>query len=317
MKLKTILIGLGRIGWKLEFDQKRYHPCTHAGTLKNLSEHFELLGVCDKNISKINDFLKWWGRELDFDIDYRALISKLNSIDFAVIATGVDSHLEILSFLEKTNIPLVLVEKPISYSTREIDFLKFSKKKIYVNFERRYHLSYQKVKQFIEKKTFGELLFINGKIVTKSNHIDPLLEDGVHLIDIILWYVGYPEILQSYWELNENSIEKRSYHILKKNQIMIFIESGGKRDYFEFKLILDFQKGRIVIGNDAFLIFRKSFSKRYEGFFELKQIHHSVAWSNPWIFLYESIYKKEKENFLDAYDGLRLYEELKQNYISI
>ncbi len=317
MKLRTILIGLGRIAWKLEFDQKRYHPCTHAGTLKTLSDQFELIGVCDRNIANIYNFFDWWGRELFYDTDYKKLISHLNSIDLVVVATGVDSHVQILNFLAKTNIPFILLEKPIAYSTKEIQIESLKNKKIYVNFERRYHPYYQKVRQIIEKKTFGEILSFNGKILTKSNYKDPLLEDGVHMIDLVLWYVGYPAILQSYWEFDKELIEKRSYHILKKDQTFIFIESGGVRDYFEFDLILDFQKGRIIIGNQNFLIYRKSISRLYEKFFELKQIPHSVPWYNPWILLYESIYQQKKDNFFDAYYGIKLYEELKQNHVLI
>lgn len=312
MKLKTVLIGLGRIGWKLELDKKRYHPCTHSGTLKYLSDKFELIGICDRNQNKINEFIKWWGKQIPFDTNYIKLISKLDSVDFAIIATNIDSHLEILEFLLKNQIPLILIEKPVFYSSKEIEkFLSNKQAKIYVNFERRYHPYYIKVKEIIERRTFGDLIFINGKIFSFSKERDPLLEDGSHLLDLILWYVGSPEILGSFWELDSN-IEKRSYHILKKDNIVIFLESGGNRNYFEFNLTFDFQKGRIDIGNHHFKIYRKGISNKYEKFFELKEIKNLTKWNNPWINLYLSIFQKKQPNFYDAYQGILLYERLKK-----
>ncbi|MFN3605495.1 MAG: Gfo/Idh/MocA family protein [Leptonema sp. (in: bacteria)] len=312
MKLKTVLIGLGRIGWSLELDSKRYHPCTHAGTLKYLSEYFDLIGVCDRNPKKIYDFFNWWNSNLISDTDYKNLLLKLKKVDFVIVATGVDSHLEILNFLINLKVRLILVEKPISYSTKELKPI-FTKKTnlIYINFERRYHPYYKKVKQIIERKIFGELITIYGRVFSKTRKNDPLLEDGIHLLDLILWYLGIPEILNSYWEF-ANSQEKRSYHILKKDNILIFLESGGSRDYFEFHLTFDFTKGRVEIGNDGCTIYRVSVSKKYERFFELKPLKNQLVWENPWINLYTSIYKEEEDNFLDAFYGIYLYENLRK-----
>ncbi|MCS7204699.1 MAG: Gfo/Idh/MocA family oxidoreductase [Leptospiraceae bacterium] len=312
MKQKTILIGLGRIGWQLEHDDRRYHPCTHAGTIKALDTHFDLIAVCDRNPEKIQKFLDWWGdNKIYTTTSYQNLPYK--EADLIVITTGPKSHKEILTFFLKKGKTKFMVEKPIAYSTREIEEIKklyqTQEIQIYINFERRYHNYYRKVKEIIDRKTFGEFLSLEGKVFAKSIFHDPLLEDGIHLIDLILWYVGFPEILYSYWE-TKNSLEILSFHVLKKNDIIVTIESGSKKKYFEFSLRLEFEKGRIQIGNDGLRVFRLAPSKRYRKFFELQELKINLKKNNPWIDFYLSIYKNEKSNFAEAYEGIALYENL-------
>lgn len=320
----TILIGLGRIGWQLELDKKRYHPCTHGGTLKLLQNKFNLIGICDRNLNKIQSFLNWWSQNshqkysIKTNTNYKDLLNQIQQkIDFAIITTGPDFHIEILDDLMNYPIKSILIEKPLAYNTKQLNEIKkkFNQNldiNIYINFERRYHPYYQKVKQMIEKETLGKLKNIHGRVFAPSIKRDPLLEDGIHWIDLLIWYIGKPEILFSFWEINESGIEERSLHILRKKDILIQLESGGKRDYFEFSMVLDFEKGRIEIGNFGIKIFRKAISNRYEKFYELKEIPVKIPFKNPWIEMYHYIYNQNQSNFEDAYTGISLYEELKK-----
>lgn len=321
MRWNTILIGLGRIAWQLELDQKRYHPCTHAGTLKSLQHYYKLIGICDKNQNKITNFLNWWGESHNNSIqiatDYRELLKNIRQhIDFAIVTSGPESHIEILKALIHYPIKTILIEKPLSFHSQEVfEILELKKTfhtNIYVNFERRYHQNYRKIKEIIERNTFGNLLNIQGRVLAPSIKRDSLLEDAIHWLDLILWYIGEPEILYSYWEWNEHYIEKRSLHILKKDEVLIQLESGGRRSYFEFIMSLDFEKGRIEIGNHGFKLYRKSPSKRYEKFFELREISIQTTFINPWIEMYKSIFNQNPDNLNDAYLGIKLYEELKK-----
>lgn len=312
MKLRTILVGLGRIGWKLELDRKRYHPCTHAGTLLYLEKYFDVVGVCDRNRHKIDAFLNWYKKSVITATDYTGLPT--GDIDFAIITTGPDDHIEIAEFFIEQGIKTILIEKPLAESTEKIEKLRKLKElhgvKIYVNFERRYHDYYKKVKEITDRKTFGELLTVEGRCFARSHSRDPLLEDGIHLLDLIIWYAGIPDILFSYWEVDSQNIEIRSHHILKKNNVLLDIESGSKKKYFEFALRLDYEKGRIEIGNSGFKIYRRGFSKKYERIFELEEIPVRIPKKNPWVSMYEYIFEKREDNFPDAYSGIRLYEEL-------
>ncbi len=320
MSWNTILMGLGRIAWQLELDQKRYHPCTHAGTLKALSNHFQLIGICDRNQNKITNFLNWWdenNNSIQIATDYKELLKNIKqNIDFAIVTTGPESHIEILKALIHYPVKTILIEKPLSFYSRDVlEILELKKTfhtHIYVNFERRYHQNYKKVKEIIDRNIFGPLLNIQGRVLAPSIKRDPLLEDAIHWLDLVLWYIGEPEILYSYWEWNELHIEKRSLHILKKDEVLIQLESGGKRSYFEFIMNLDFEKGRIEIGNHVFKLYRKSLSKRYEKFFELREIPIQIKFINPWLEMYQSIYTLSPDNLYDAYLGIKLYEELKK-----
>jgi predicted dehydrogenase len=316
MKWNTILIGLGRIGWQLELDQKRYHPCTHAGTIKALEDQFDLIGVCDRNKDKVVSFLSWWksNKDIVYSYNHQELLKNLNKkIDFAVVCTGPDSHWQILKDLVDYSIPVILMEKPIAYNSQQIKDIEsiLQNVSIYVNFERRFHPNYQSIKQILMRKTLGDLTNIQGKVLAPSIKRDPLLEDAIHWLDLILWYVGKPKILYSYWEYNQNGIEERSIHLLKKDDVLIQLESGGKRQYFEFSMVLDFTRGRIEVGNTGIYVYRKAKSSRYEKFYELKKIPFQIKFKNPWIEMYQSIYQNLPNNFQDAILGISLYEELK------
>jgi len=317
MKWNTILIGLGRIGWQLELDQKRYHPCTHAGTIKALQNQFCLIGVCDRNRSKVDSFLGWWksNKDIVYSYNHKELLKSLNKkIDFAVVCTGPDSHWDIIKDLIDYSIPVILIEKPIAYNYQQIKDIEsiLENVSIYVNFERRYHPNYQIIKQILMRKTLGDLKNIQGKVLAPSIKRDPLLEDAIHWLDLILWYVGKPEVLYSYWEYNQIGMEERSLHLLKKDDVLIQLESGGKRQYFEFSMVLDFTRGRIEVGNTGITIYRKAISSRYERFYELKKVPLKIKFLNPWIQMYTAIYEKLPNNYQDAILGISLYEELKK-----
>ena len=97
VKRKAILIGLGRIGWSLETDALRYHPCTHAGTIASLKSRITLVAVCDSSPEQMRSFMAWWpGKKPAQYTDFRNLQGDLQSgnleADFAVVATPQDVH---------------------------------------------------------------------------------------------------------------------------------------------------------------------------------------------------------------------------------
>ena len=54
MKIKTLIIGLGKIGFDYDF-KKNFYLSHFKSFYKN--KNFEIVGVCDKNLKK-QDFLK-------------------------------------------------------------------------------------------------------------------------------------------------------------------------------------------------------------------------------------------------------------------
>ncbi|MBW7856778.1 MAG: Gfo/Idh/MocA family oxidoreductase [Leptonema sp. (in: Bacteria)] len=123
--IRTVVIGLGRIGWMLEKDNYRYHPCTHTGTLLSLSKRFKIVAGCDLSEERRVKFKRYIRSkmaenvELYSDVDQliRAIFEKKVIIDFAVIATGPESHPDIFKKLILAGVKRFLIEKPVALNS--------------------------------------------------------------------------------------------------------------------------------------------------------------------------------------------------------
>ena len=114
--------------------------------------------------------------------------------DILHIATHEDSHLDYLKMAIEEEIPVVVLEKPLSDNLRQARKMKnrLGKTRVIINHERRYSRDYRIVKEHILNKTFGELLSLTGRLYMgmKKPVRNILLHDGTHLLDIIPYLTG-------------------------------------------------------------------------------------------------------------------------------
>jgi predicted dehydrogenase len=302
--INTALIGLGRIGWMLEHDPYRYHPCTHAGSLLhevNL-RRYRLVAGCDINAERRRRFYRYarkYGQNVALFEDIEALVGAIRrkelTVDLAVLATGPESHPQLFRRLLAAGVRNFLIEKPVALNARQAgQMLRLAEKQkatVRVNFERRYHPAYALVRRLIESQRFGELRHIEGRVLAPSLRRDALLEDAVHWIDLLLWYAGEPVNVRSMFRRDEKGREKGSLHIFQYTDFDAVLESGGMRRYFEFVMRLDFERGRIVAGNDGHFHFESRASRRYRGFYDLQPVPIKLSRKehNPWLELYREI----------------------------
>lgn len=293
MILKVGIVGLGRIAFLLEKDKKRTKPCTHLGTYLKFPKIFQIVGGVDINPAKKKEFQKKVPQALFYSSLEDLLANK--QIDILSIATPASTHQGIFEKLLNVNaLPkLIWLEKPIEVSLEKAIKIKEIKDKlkinILVNHERRYDPYYQKVREIIEKKTLGVLKSIHAMMYTKvGSNLSPftgsLLEDGTHLIDIILYLTQQrPLSIHSYVEWTDSKIEKRTFGILNFRGFPVFFDTGGDRKYFHFELDISFSEGRIRIGNGIFSVERQKQSPYYEGFKSLMTTRIKVKKSNMFI----------------------------------
>ena len=311
--IRTAVIGLGRIAYLLEKDPYRYHPCTHLGSLRHLIETgpvrksqacFELVGACDNKPERLKDFLRWWKKPVEYqETDYRKLIQNCRA-DFVIIAATLEAHYEIvISLLKSKNPPRgILLEKPAGYNLKETrQMAELARRKqvpVWVNFERRYHPAYRLVRDYIRKEKFGELRSIYGQVLTGSApappYGGPLLHDAVHWIDLLIWMLGKPDSLDARLLPSRFSpeVEDTAFINFHYPEQEVFLESGGRRQYFAFNMKLDFERGRIESGNEGHRFFKSGPSKRYKNFKELQPVGVSSGKKqaeNPWLELYREI----------------------------
>jgi len=304
MSIRIAIIGLGRIGFLLENDPLRYHPCTHAGALRDVinervpESRPRLVGICDLLPERIKQFREWWGEEIPFSsTDYRELIDT-SAPDLLIISSSLPSHFEIASYALNAGVLCMMLEKPAASQIDEVRSLVSLEAErqaaIWVNYERRYHPAYRHVKQFIESKRFGRLRAIRGTVLTgpvrPEDDGGPLLLDGIHWIDLLLWLCGKPEATTSV--AFPSRIPGRfdtAFLQFRYPGWVATLESGGRRNYFEFAIELDFEQGRIKSGNGGHTFYESSPSRLYENFRDLTPIDEPIPTGNPWIEMYREI----------------------------
>jgi predicted dehydrogenase len=177
---------------------------------------------------------------------------------------------------------------------------------VWVNHERRYHPLYQYVKNKIESKEFGEIKTIRASVLTSSSNPGdafksktggPLLHDGTHAIDYLHFLLGKPESVYSKIRKKNpaDQIEEQALALLYyKNGIVVFLEAGGARNYFQFEIDIQTSSARFILSNDGSKFFISKKSRLYKGFNSLRrtrlpEFHPKEM--NPWINLYREIYE--------------------------
>ncbi len=319
--INTILIGLGRIGSTLEEDEFRNHPCTHAGVLfsKFGKKNFKLKAIYDIDQEKIEKFKNQW--------KLKNILSDLEQIknekfDFGIIATNSESHFENLEFLAKFGIKNILVEKPICLNFSELKKIEKLKNKfglkLWVNHERRYHSVYNYVKEIIQEKKYGELRVIKASVLTNfrdpgaafKNSRGPLFHDGTHAIDFIDFLLeSIPKKIYSiHKKKTKNSkISEQVLALLSyPNNVEVFFEVGGKRNYFQFEIDVQTEHGRFILSNDGHHFFETKTSTLYKGFKSLTEIPIPKFNSSAWINLYkeiESVINNRSNQILGSFEA--------------
>ena len=331
---KVLLIGLGNAGINYEFDPKRRKPASHYGGIKASPEKLSLVGICDIDKSK-KDFLREKGINLPFFDDYKEAIEKLKP-DIVTIASWTKTHKDIFIFSLKKGVKGIILEKPIARNLKEADemirhWYKY-KIPVVVNHERRWDARYEFLKKSLEEKRLGNIKTVYGKVllgkIPKKFHslfLDlegggPLLHDGTHLIDILLYLFGELEIKDIIIE-KEGIIEDRVIALLisKKDKIPILIEVGGERDYFHFSIEVEGSRGKIAVGNGISEFYKIQESRLYTGFndlvkikFPFDELGKTMAFDGPYFELIRALEKSEspKSNILDGYNALALIERI-------
>jgi predicted dehydrogenase len=281
-ELKIGFIGCGRIASILEDDKLRIKPATHAGGISHI-KGLKIVAASDIDEKRLNKFGKKWNVS-NLYLDYKKMI-KSEKLDIVVVAAWSHLHKEMVLYsLNNTNIKGIVCEKPLAISLKDAKkmVLECKKKNVHlmINHERRFDSKYENLKNFINNNEIGEIKTVTGNVLTGIyKNIDkkkygggPLLHDGTHLIDILLYLFGDIKAVKGEIKKGKTVENIATAFIKFKNKINCFIEAGGERNYFNFELDIFGTKGRIKVGNGLLEVYKVIKSTRYEGFFDLKKV---------------------------------------------
>jgi predicted dehydrogenase len=249
-KIKTILIGMGNIGYSNDLNKKTKIQSHYKALCQN--RYINLIGVVEKKKIDL----------VDKKINVFKNLNEIVSINFelAVIAVPTEYHFNILKFLINLKHPKAIIcEKPFTdefKKAEDIIFLsKKNKKKIYVNYFRRSIPSFLKLLKYLNKFKASKKMNI---FYSKS-----LLRNGCHFIDFAQFLFGkvqfhrYDKIKSILYLKSKNSLITLNF--LKKKQ-----SENSFEIFFEDKIInVDMNskiyEKKIMLKNSKFKqIFKKS-----------------------------------------------------------
>jgi len=199
MKKGTIRVGLVGVG---AIAQVAHMPAYHK------IDGIDVVALADSDVKKVNVVAERYGIK-KISRDYEELISD-SEIDVIDVCTPNHLHSEVVTKALEGGKD-VICEKPLSLNSREakniVAAVKKYDRKLLVAFNNRFRLDSSIIKSRIERGELGKVIYLKtGWLKRKfSPHQRPwtlsadqagggaFIDMGIHLIDISLWLLGYPE----------------------------------------------------------------------------------------------------------------------------
>jgi len=176
---------------------------------KQLSGH-QIVGVFDPQQEKAQKLAKDLNAKIYSNED--TLLEK-SGAQIVIVAT-TNNALTPLSIKAARKGIHILVEKPGGISLKELDLLETESKKykvtVKVGFNHRFHPALLKARELLDSENVGDLMFLRARYghggrlgmekewrsLPEISGGGELLDQGVHILDLIYWYLG-PLNLQS------------------------------------------------------------------------------------------------------------------------
>lgn len=205
---KTGLIGCGFIAEK------------HAQTLYQLDDNFEIIALADPDTERCNTIKTILSKTQEIVLfkNYQALL-EMKEIEVVIITTPSGLHYEMIkqALLKGKH---VIVEKPFVLSLKDaneiIALSDTTNRQVLVCHQLRYRPVFKKIKALIDENQFGKLYTASASIQinrpaqyykkarwrgTWEHDGGMLLNQGLHVADLLLWYIGD---IQSIYGKTEN-----------------------------------------------------------------------------------------------------------------
>ena len=324
MKKKAGIIGFGRMGQiRLE-------------VIKKL-DIFEVVSIYDPYSTKKN---RLFVNSLDDLIDNKNI-----EIIFICTPNYLNKKLTIESLKKEKH---VFCEKPPGLNAKDIENVIIAEKKykktLMYGFNHRHHDSIQKIKQIVDEKEFGRILWMRGRYgkSVETNFYKNwrskkeysgggiLIDQGIHMLDIFLYLAGDFDKIQAtvsnlYWDLD---IEDNVFAVLQnsKNKIAASLHSTMTQWRNLFSLEVFFEKGYVVLNGlntssksygEEVLNIAKNRSLAPAAIWEEEEnIHFKIdnSWEKEIIEFNKSIIKNTKPIIGNSLEALQLMKVIDEIY---
>lgn len=280
---RAAVVGLGRIGWMLEDDPKRNHPCTHAGALSQLPG-VELVAGAARTEKSAKAFQERFHTKKAYT-DYLEMV-RTEKIDIVGVATNPETHAQIVVELANAGVKGILCEKPLALSLEDADSMIKACEENHVVLmtmhNRRFNSLYRSAKQMLENGVIGKINAAVGICEGckpnknwQSEYEGPLLHDATHLFDIMCYLFGDVEWVLSDVERAkpEDCVEDSAYSLIRyKNGVYGTTLINERTDYMRFELEIQGSEGKMLLCTNEAYLWKYENSKYASNFKELSPV---------------------------------------------
>ena len=140
---------------------------------------------------------------------------------------------------------MIWLEKPVASSLDELNIMhqhcltKSNSPIILVNFFRRYHRGYSRLRDLIRSRQFGKILSVN------INYSRGLLNNGLHMLDTIhyLFDISSYEVL---WKENGSENDNPSFILKAESDFLIYVD-GTDSNYHNLDVIVTMETAKLSV----------------------------------------------------------------------
>lgn len=314
MKYKALLIGLGQIGMGYDYDESLDSSDLILSHAQALSKHnsFDLVGGVDSCLESQKKFSKKFRRPT-----YNNYLDALeeNTIDIVIIATPTESHLQLIQeVLLESSPKLIILEKPLSYSSKESDSIIEMGRDYGVPIAVNYFRAYEPVyKELSKSLASGSLGFPLTAVIKYTNGV---INNGSHWVQYISSFLGQSESVNLY---ESEKISDNDYNA----EIKITFKKGdahfipfGQTDFFLFELDIYGPLGKMSIESNGKNIME--YLSNFDVIFkDSKVLPENPKLLKPNINKYQNYIYDEVSLFLDGKGSLSCSTESLQTTVDI
>lgn len=284
-KIKTLIIGLGNIGFKYDLMSKnKDYFKSHTKSILN-SNGFDLLGGVDKDQNSRKQFTSKFKLPA-----YENIITaiKAHKPKLVVVSTKEISHLKIIKIISKfSSIRFVVLEKPAGKNYKDLkNIISICKKKnikLLINYFRLYNPYFINIINYLKnKKLFVSFVYNRG-----------IQNNCSHLISF-LFFITMPKKVTDV-KIEKLSNNKTKILGLKWGKISCSLINPGVRNLSHTRLEI-YSKNKHFISNNNFSEFeigKLKKSKLIKNFYEFKNyVSHKNNYKNSYQKIFYKNFKK-------------------------
>lgn len=305
----------------------------HADAINNI-QNARLTAICDKVESSMEAYVHQYQA-----VPYTDLKEMLkdSSIDVVCICTPTGIHTELVEEVAKAKKHIVL-EKPIAMTLEEahriIEAAKINQIKLTVVHPNRFRPVVQEFKKIIDQGLLGKISHVSAKVNwnrnqeyydqarwrgTKQHDGGVLMNQAIHTLDLLLWFMGQPRQVFSMEATRLRNIEAEdvSIGVIRfESGVLGIVEASTTvyRHNFEESITIFGEKGTVKIGGTNAVYFEhiQMEGMKEEEAEKLKEKINADPWGTPGHqrIIEEMIkaIKEDKEPVITGEDGKKALE---------